>query len=135
MIVTAVVQQPVAVAVRHPLAFGAVMPGTATTVGSGNDNAGAFAALGIPGAAASMTFALPAEVAVGASALPVVAWDGSWTTGLARASTSFTPSRDATPVAFGPNGMLLVHVGATVRASPTQHVGTYTGTVALTIAY
>ena len=135
IIVTAVVQQPVAVAARHQLVFGAVMPGMVTTVASGNENAGVFAALGTPGAAASLTFKLPAEVTVGTTALPVVAWAGTWTTGSACTATPFTPSRDATPAVFGPNGVLLVLVGATVQAAPRQHVGTYTGTLALTIAY
>jgi len=134
---TAVVQQPIVVAGLRTLDFGNVFPGVSKAIAVAAGTSGQFSITGQSGAAANMTFVLPANLVNGGNNLPIGTWTGYWnqSNSAVAGGTAFVPSAGLTPMTFSGTGTAWVFVGATVTPAVAQVAGTYTGTVQMTVTY
>ena len=146
--VSALVGDPVTVTAQQDLLFTTVLPGVAKVVspitgGASGAQPGVFRIQGRPGAEIELSLSLPGGNALrnGANALAIDTWVAC--TNTVDAATGCTPyvvsstGNTARLNAPGspPAGRLWVRVGATVRPSPTQPAGTYSGVVTLSAVY
>lgn len=146
--VSATIGIPGIVTGQQNLAFTTVFPGVAKTVspttgGSAGATVGIFRVVGLRNAMMQLSFTLPAGNALrnGTNALTIDTWAGcSNTVNSAAGCTAFVPSSSGSTArlsnpATGFLGELWIRIGATVRPTPTQPAGTYTGTVTLSAVY
>lgn len=139
---TARVRQPITIAAGQNLDFGIVIQGTPATIASTAAAAGRFDATGTPSANVNVNFTLPANlVDASANTLPIGTWTGCFNQAAAINSagcTAIASLAATTPTSFGNvagTGRLWVFVGATVTPAAAQAVGTYNGTVTMTLTY
>jgi len=136
------VRQPINVAAGQDLDFGIVIQGTPATIASTAAAAGRFDATGTPNANVNINFTLPSNLIDGAANnLPIGTWSGCFNQTAAVNSsgcTAIASMAGTTPTTFGNvagTGRLWVFVGATVSPAAAQVVGTYNGTVTMTLTY
>lgn len=139
---TARVRQPITIAAGQNLDFGIVIQGTPATIASTAAAAGRFDATGTPNANVNINFTLPANlVDASSNNLPIGTWTGCFNQAAAVNSSGCTAIANlavTTATSFGNvagTGRLWVFVGATVTPAAAQAVGTYNGTVTMTLTY
>lgn len=138
----ATVRQPITIATGQDLDFGIVLQGTPKTIASTVATAGRFDATGTPSANVNINFTLPTNlVDASTNNLPIGTWTGCFNQTAAvntSGCTAVANMAGTTATAFGNvagNGRLWVFVGATVSPGAAQPVGSYTGTVTMTLTY
>ncbi len=138
---TAQVRQPITITGAQNLDFGIVLQGTPKTIASTAAAAGRFDATGTASANVNVDFTLPANLTSGANNLAIGSWTGCYNQGAAvntSGCTNIANLATTTATAFGSvsgNGRLWVFVGATVSPAAAQAVGSYAGTVTMTLTY
>lgn len=145
--VSALVGDPVAVNVQQALAFGTVLPGVPKVVdpvagGAAGTTPATVTINGRHNAEIVVTFVLGTGTTLraGANAMPIDGWSGCWSIRNGTAGcTTFVPSSSGSTMRFRPPGggpaRLWVYLGATVRPTPSQPAGAYSGLLAVTAAY
>lgn len=146
--VGAIVGDPVAVTTQQALAFTTVFPGVPKAVspvagGANGALPGVVRIQGRPGSEVEFTLTLPGGDALrsGSNALPIDTWMACTNTvDSPTGCTTFAVSSSGHTARLNapgnpPAGRLWVRLGATVRPTPTQPAGTYTGTVTLSAVY
>lgn len=148
---------PVTVSGDRPLAMPKMVQGTNKTVpASDPSRSGQFTLTGAGCATVELTFVLPSALAGPAGAtLPIDTWTGEWTGGQGGTPQGFTPSGAATRAQFdhsaqaclgtssaasasytdSETGVLVVRIGATVRAAANQSPTAYSSPVVLQVIY
>jgi hypothetical protein len=138
---TAKVRQPITITGAQNLDFGIVLQGTAKTISETSAAAGQFAATGTPNSNINVDFTLPANLTNGANNLAIGSWTGCYNQSAAvntSGCTNIANLAGTTATSFGNvsgTGSLWVFVGATVSPTAAQAVGTYNGTVTMTLTY
>jgi hypothetical protein len=134
------------IAQLNDLDFGAVVPGTPTTIGPKTALAGKFIMHGVKNAEVSITFALPTLLTVGPHSMPISFADDPTTGkfGCHRNQdqqsncTTYTPS---TPLVIRirnnspPQNTFFVWIGGKVSPALGQQPGIYTGLVTMSAVY
>lgn len=146
--VGALVGDPVAVTTQQGLSFTTVFPGVAKVVspvtgGANGALPGVVRIQGRPGNEVEFTLTLPGgnALASGGNALAIDTWTACTNTvDSPTGCTTFAVSSSGNTARLNapgnpPAGRLWVRLGATVRPTPTQPAGTYTGTVTLSAVY
>lgn len=133
---TATVVTPLVVTGTAGLAFGNVFQGVNKTVLFSDATSGRFSITGFGASQVAMTFTLPANLANGATNLPIDSWDvRSNATNVTAGATALTVT-SGTPVnANLTAGSLFLFVGGRVLPAVAQAAGAYTGNIVLAAAY
>ena len=142
MAITAMVVNPLALIVSHPLDFGRLLTSTSKTIAPAAATSGHFELVGQGGSAVTVTLSMPSQLNPTAGTnLPVTGWTYV---------VSNSPALGGTPVSFnaGTSDPIAVSfevatgttkmyfgIGATVTASAAQSTSAYTGTGQITAAY
>jgi hypothetical protein len=132
------VRQPIVITPGQDLDFGIVIQGTPRTILQSDVAAGRFDATGTASANVNIDFTLPANLTSGANNLPIGTWTGCYNqtaNSNGAGCTAIGNMSGTTATSFGAAGNLWVFVGATVTPGGAQAVGTYNGTVTLTLTY
>ena len=141
IIARASVRQPITIAGAQDLDFGIVLQGTPKAIAATSAGAGRFDATGSANANVNIDFALPANLTSSGNNLAIGSWTGCYNQSAAVNSsgcTNIANLSSTTATSFGNvsgSGALWVFVGATVSPTAGQVVGTYTGTVTMTLTY
>lgn len=146
--VGALVGDPVSVTTQQGLTFTTVFPGVPKVVspvsgGAAGALPGVVRIQGRPGNEVEFTLTLPGgnALASGSNVLAIDTWTGCTNAvDSPTGCTTFAVSSSGNTARLNapgnpPAGRLWVRIGATVRPTPTQPAGTYTGTVTLSAVY
>lgn len=145
---TATILTALTVTADSAIRFGDVLQGVPVHVSNAsNDSSGVFRIIGAPGREVSIYMALPEYLAhtTGGQDRMVIAFsetDGAWDDAQgplpqpeSGTSTNFNPYQSQTLTLDAVGGNMAVFMGGTVRPSPDQTAGTYSGDIILTVAY
>lgn len=137
----AVVAEALAITRTKALAFGAVLPGVATTVNPRTSvNAGEFEISGLRRANFIATFTLPTQLTVGPYAMPITfgpqaGCQDKDTRGSCKYFNPAVPFTGQISNKAAPQNRFFFWIGGTVTPAAAQQPGFYRATIALQVAY
>ena len=145
---TATILTALTVTADSAIRFGDVLQGVPVSVSNAsNDSSGVFRIVGAPGREVSIYLALPEYLAhtTGGQDRMVIAFndtDGAWDDTQpvlpqpeSGTSTAFNPHQSQTLTLDAVGGNMAIFLGGTVRPSPDQTAGSYSGDIVMTVAY